>query len=188
MSEITVKQEGFASDYALHGNASKAYRDNYSAGKMKPKTVNVAACTLLKHHKVSIRVIELQSKIAEIAEEKFGVDAEWLLVRCVETENLDLLDIIDDLGNIKPLREWPIEWRRNLTGIDVAEIIAGDTTTIIKKFKWPDKVKNREMIGKNVLVQAFIDRKQVDVKPLHTNEPISETDRWIKETLGLGED
>ncbi|MFW8217264.1 terminase small subunit, partial [Klebsiella pneumoniae] len=35
--------------------------------------------------------------------------------------------------------------------------------TILKKIKWPDKVKNLELIGKHVDVNAFKERMEVNV-------------------------
>ncbi len=35
--------------------------------------------------------------------------------------------------------------------------------TILKKIKWPDKVKNLELIGKHVDVMAFKERMEVNV-------------------------
>ncbi|NGE23598.1 terminase small subunit, partial [Klebsiella pneumoniae] len=37
--------------------------------------------------------------------------------------------------------------------------MAGDSTVLLKKIKWPDKVKNLELLGKHISVQAF--REQV---------------------------
>lgn len=76
---LTLKQEGFARDYVLTGNASQAYRSNYNAGKMKPETINVKAIELLKNGKVAVRVNELQKDIAQRAKEQFEIDADWIL-------------------------------------------------------------------------------------------------------------
>ena len=40
MNNLTPKQEGFCISYIETGNASEAYRLNYSVEKMKPDTVN----------------------------------------------------------------------------------------------------------------------------------------------------
>ncbi len=40
----------------------------------------------------------------------------------------------------------------------MSELASGDTQAIIKKIKWPDKVKNRELIGRHIEVQAFKDK------------------------------
>jgi len=71
---------------------------------------------------------------------------------------MDVADILDDAGNILPVRDWPKCWRQTISGLDVNEILSGDVATVIKKIKWPDKVKNLELIGKHVDVQAFKDQ------------------------------
>ncbi len=40
MKNLTPKQKGFCISYIETGNASEAYRLNYSVEKMKPDTVN----------------------------------------------------------------------------------------------------------------------------------------------------
>lgn len=57
---LTPKQEAFAQAYIETGNASEAYRRSYDAGKMKAEAIHVAACELLAHPKVSVRVNELK--------------------------------------------------------------------------------------------------------------------------------
>lgn len=61
---LTVKQEAFCCAYIeCGGNASEAYRKAYSAGKMKPESVNVSACQLLADPKVTLRVKELRAAL-----------------------------------------------------------------------------------------------------------------------------
>ena len=62
---LTPKQEGFAQDYVATGNASEAYRRNYSANGMKPTTVAVEACKLLDSPNVSQRVSILREALAK---------------------------------------------------------------------------------------------------------------------------
>ncbi len=49
--KLTVKQEGFARDYVLTGNASEAYRRNYNAENMKQGSV-------AKHYKEQLKIIQ----------------------------------------------------------------------------------------------------------------------------------
>jgi phage terminase small subunit len=39
--------------------------------------------------------------------------------------------------------------------MDVVEMASADSAALLKKIKWPDKVKNLELLGKHVTVQAF---------------------------------
>ncbi len=49
MNNLTPKQEGFCISYIETGNASEAYRLNYSASKMSQAALKIEACKLLKH-------------------------------------------------------------------------------------------------------------------------------------------
>lgn len=62
---LTIKQEGFCRSYIETGNASEAYRQSYSAGKMKPEAIWIEASRLLDNPKVSLRVAELQQSLVK---------------------------------------------------------------------------------------------------------------------------
>jgi phage terminase small subunit len=101
--------------------------------------------------------------------ERTNVDADYVLRRLVEVDQMDALDVLNDDGTLKPIKEWPKIWRQYISAIDVVET-GGDAPAIIKKIKWPDKVKNLELIGKHVAVQAFKDKLEVGgdaENPLH---------------------
>lgn len=61
MSKLTIKQEAFVQAYLKTGNASKAYRQAYSASRMKPETVNREAKALLDNPKIAARVTTIQA-------------------------------------------------------------------------------------------------------------------------------
>ncbi|WP_311271069.1 terminase small subunit [Sphingobium sp. WCS2017Hpa-17] len=62
---MTPKQEKFCQLYVELGNASEAYRQSYSAERMKAPTINVKASQLLAQDKISVRVAELKAAHAE---------------------------------------------------------------------------------------------------------------------------
>lgn len=62
---LTPKQEAFAQKYIELGNASEAYRQSYDAENMKPESIWVKACELLKNGNVAVRVAELQQEHQE---------------------------------------------------------------------------------------------------------------------------
>lgn len=62
---LTPKQEGFAQDYVATGNASEAYRRNYSAENFNPNSLAVAACKTLDNANISVRVAELRAQLAK---------------------------------------------------------------------------------------------------------------------------
>ena len=62
---LTPKQEAFCLAYHETGNASEAYRQSYSAAKMKEPTVHRAAHELLSNPKITTRLDELKAEAAE---------------------------------------------------------------------------------------------------------------------------
>ena len=69
---------------------------------------------------------------------------------------MDVLDIMDENLNMKPLKEWPKIWRQYINNVESIELSDGEGW--LKKIKWPDKVKNLELLGKHVSVGAFKDK------------------------------
>lgn len=65
MAELTIKQENFCKVYVEIGNASEAYRQAYTADKMKPETINRAAKELTDNPKIATRVKELQQELQD---------------------------------------------------------------------------------------------------------------------------
>jgi len=154
--------------YILNGgDQSAAFRIAYPHSlTWKDKTVWSKASTLFSTEKVQERVRELQETVAKIAQDKFNVDAQYVLGRHLEIDQMDLLDILQDDGSLKPVREWPKVWRSFISGMDVAELFEGRgdervMVGLLKKIKWPDKIKNLELLGKHISVNAY--REQVGI-------------------------
>lgn len=127
--------------------------------------------TAAKFASQNMRDERVQKRIAELMEERnkrMRVSADYVLMRLVEIDQMDVLDILNDDGSLKPIREWPKIWRTTLSGFDLSSTIMNmnedSIETILKKIKWPDKVKNLELIGKHVDVNAFKERLEINVK------------------------
>ncbi|EPN8209626.1 TPA: terminase small subunit [Yersinia enterocolitica] len=174
MKQLTPKQELFCREYLKDLNATQAaIRAGYSE-----KTAQVQSSRLLSNVMVQDRIASLKSE----RNEEVGIDAAYVLRRLVEIDQMDVLDIVKDDLSLKPVSEWPPTWRRYISGFDVAEMFensgedgARELAGILKKIKWPDKVKNLELLGKHVDVQAF----KENVKNEHTGPnggPIQYTD------------
>jgi phage terminase small subunit len=143
---LTPKQQRFVDEYLIDLNATKAaIRAGYSA-----KTAHSQGERLLRHVEVSAAISAAKKARAERAE----VDADYVLKRMIEIDQMDVLDIMDDDMAIKPVSEWPKVWRQYLSGFDLAEMFDGrgeqrEMIGILKKIKWPDKVKNLELLGRH---------------------------------------
>lgn len=127
--------------------------------------------TAAKFASQNMRDERVKKRIAELMEERnkrMRVSADYVLMRLVEIDQMDVLDILNDDGSLKPIREWPKIWRTTLSGFDLSSTIMNmnedSIETILKKIKWPDKVKNLELIGKHVDVNAFKERLEIDVR------------------------
>jgi len=158
MAKLTNKQEIFCKEYLIDLNATQAaIRAGYSK-----KTASEAGYENLTKPHIADKVAELKSQRSDIVK----IDANYVLSRLKQIDELDIIDIMkDDLSAFRPLTEWPKEWRISISGIDMKRMMQmdGDTPieTVIDKIKWPDKVKNLEMIGRHVDVGAWEKEKEV---------------------------
>jgi len=145
MANLTPKQQRFVEEYLIDLNATQAaIRAGYSE-----KTAKVIAAQNLSKLNVQEAIEEAQSKRAEQTQ----IDAAYVLKRLVEIDQMDVLDIMDDQMKIRPVNEWPKVWRQYVINLENLELSDGEGC--FKKIKWPDKVKNLELIGKHVSVGAF---------------------------------
>ena len=145
---LTDKQEMFCREYLIDLNATQAaIRAGYSKN-----SANEQGAQNLAKLSIAQRIIELKAE----RNGRVEVDADYVLRRLVEIDEMDVLDILLANGELKPIAQWPKVWRTTLSGMDVTEM-AGDAAGLLKKIKWPDKVKNLELLGKHVTVQAFKD-------------------------------
>ena len=144
---LSAKQEAFCQEYIKDFNATQAaIRAGYS-----PKTADRMASRLLSKVEIQEFVSQLQAKRTE----RVQIDADYVLRRLHEIDQLDVADILTDAGDFLPIKQWPKSWRISLSAIDIQIINSGDTEAITKKVKWPDKTRNLELLGKHVGVNAF---------------------------------
>lgn len=145
--ELTPRQSRFVDEYLVDLNATQAsIRAGYS-----PRGANTSAARLLSNVRIQARIQDRMSARSN----RTSVDADYVLHRLAEIDQLDVADILDDTGNMLPIREWPKSWRTSISGLDVHEMMTDDVMTVVRKIKWPDKLKNIELLGKHVSVRAF---------------------------------
>ncbi|SCU95527.1 Bacteriophage terminase small subunit [Cupriavidus necator] len=147
MRKLSPKQQRFVEEYLIDLNATQAaIRAGYSQ-----KTARQIGEQLLRKPEVQKRIAEAQKARSERTE----VDVDYVLRRMVEIDQMDVLDILTDQMEVKPVSEWPHVWRQYLSGFDLAEMFEGTgedrvLAGILKKIRWPDKVKNLELIGRHL--------------------------------------
>lgn len=155
---LREKQRLFVEEYLIDLNATQAaIRAGYSK-----RTAGQIGDENLKKPQIAQAIKEAMDARSQRAQ----INADYVLNRLVEIDQLDVLDIVRDDMSYKPLSEWPKVWRQFIAGFDIAEMFEGvgedrAMVGLIKKIKWPDKVRNLELLGKHVGVNAF--RDQVDV-------------------------
>lgn len=148
---LTPKQSMFVQQYLKENyNATKAA----IASGYSEKAAKEQGSRLLTNANIK-KAIEQAKRERELI---VKVDAAWVLERHRRIDEMDAIDILDDDGNILPIRQWPKIWRQYLNGFDIQELTGKDKSeqaSIIRRIKWPDKMKNLEMIGKHVDVAAY---------------------------------
>ena len=173
---LTAKQQRFVVEYLVDLNATQAaIRAGYAAKGAKDQ-----AYQLMQRPVIAAAIKEAM----EARNQRTQVDADYVLNRLTEIDQMDLLDILDDDMSIKPLSKWPKVWRQSLSGFDIAEMFEGvgkerDLIGLMKKIKWPDKVKNLELLGKHVNVNAFRENVNHSGSINLTNMTDEELDRHI---------
>ena len=158
-NKLTAKQERFVAEYLIDLNATQAaIRAGYSE-----KTANAQAGRLLVN--VSVQNAIRESKLAR--SERVLFDADDVLRSHVTIHNLDIADIIDKEGAVLPIKQWPKEWRTNISSIEIQEIgQEGAAIGQLKKFKWPSKLDNLKALGQHVAVGAYSEhiKQSIDAK------------------------
>jgi len=154
---MNYRQNQFVFEYLVDFNATKAaIRAGYSE-----RSAGAVGHELLKNPEI----LEAIAAAAEGRLERLQINADYVLQRLIEIDQLDAADITDDEGYILPLKQWPKAWRTYISGMDVSELFDGQGMNRkkigdLKKIKWPDKVKNLELLGKHINVAAF--REKID--------------------------
>lgn len=160
---LTAMQEAYAQEYTKcpENQTQAAINAGFS-----PNTAAVKASVMMRDERIQKRIAELM----EERNKRLRVSADYVLLRLVEIDQMDVIDILNDEGGLKPISQWPKVWRTSISAVDINRIRMAmkddeeDIESTLQKIKWPDKVKNLELIGKHVDVNAFKERLEIDVK------------------------
>ncbi|EAN8177202.1 terminase small subunit [Salmonella enterica] len=176
---LTAMQEAYAQEYTKcpENQTQAAINAGFS-----PNTAAVKASVMMRDERIQKRIAELM----EERNKRLRVSADYVMLRLVEIDQMDVIDILNDDGTLKPILEWPKIWRTTLSGFDLSSTIMNmnedSIETILKKIKWPDKVKNLELIGKHVDVNAFKERHAVGTVTIA--DRMAKARRRVKELAG----
>ena len=157
--EMTEKLALFVQEYIIDFNGAQAA---IRAGYSEKSAASIASENLTKPNVAAAIEAAMQERLA-----RTQVDADYVLRRLVDIDQMDVIDILEEDGSFKHISLWPKIWRQYLAGLDMVEEISGhgesrEQTGWLKKIKWPDKVKNLELLGKHVNVQAWREKQVID--------------------------
>lgn len=152
---LTDKQEAFCREYIITLNGtSSAIKAGYGEKGARQEGSRLLA---------NVNVQKRLSQLIEERNKRMEINADYVLKRLVEIDQMDVMDILLPNGEIKDVCNWPESWRKTISSIDVVSAMNGEGSgeAMLKKIKWPDKVKNLELLGKHIKVQAFKEQTEI---------------------------
>lgn len=146
-----TKHELFCVEYLKDLNAAQAaIRSGYSSSCAKQTGFRI-----LNLPEVRERIEEL--KLQRIHEA--GIDADYVLNRLLAIDRLNVEELLDDNGDLKPVKDWSDDWKTSIQALDIQVTNTGGVRTVTKKVRIPGKLKNLEMLGKHIDVSAFKEKQ-----------------------------
>ena len=156
---LNAGQLRFVLEYLVDQNATQAAQ---RAGYSK-KTAYSQGQRLLKHDEVK----KYLAKATKEQHDRLNLKADDILRALYEIVSVDVIDLFDEDGAMKKLKDIPAAARKAISSIEVDEIweYEGEERVKIgetKKIKFWNKVQSAELLGKNL--KLFIDRLEIDRK------------------------
>ncbi|GLQ09232.1 hypothetical protein GCM10007913_11640 [Devosia yakushimensis] len=157
--KLTPKEFLFCQEYLVDFNGTQAA---IRAGYSEKTAAAIAYENLRKPH--------IRRCITELMKERSARtkwDADKLLQRLGDELEADINDIHNPDGSMKPIADWPLVFRQGLVeGLKVREELTPDGEVVsarIVEYRTASRSKLKEMIGKHVDVQAFKEKRELDV-------------------------
>ncbi|WP_295798025.1 terminase small subunit [uncultured Microbulbifer sp.] len=154
MKKLTHKQALFVQEFLVDMNGTQAA---IRAGYSRNTAQEIASENLSK----PIIANAIEEAMAERLR-RTQADADGVLKRLLEIDQLDLRDLFDETGKLKAIREWPDSWCRSISAFEIKMSTEEEPDTAALKIKLPDKLKNLELIGRHAQIGAF--RENSDAK------------------------
>ncbi len=152
MKELTAKQELFVKEYLVDGNATQsAIRAGYSE-----KTAYSIGNENLRKPEIQKAIDEEKLK----RNQRLHINQDYVLQRLIDIDQLDVAEILDENGVLLPVSQWSKKWRQSIASFEIFET---DEEGRVTKIKFPDKLKNLDLLGKHVQVSAWASTTKVDV-------------------------
>ena len=154
---MNQKQKAFATEYVIDYNATQAaIRAGYSK-----KTAYSMGQRLLKNVEVKKMIRELE----EAASERTSITKDMVLKELAKIAFVDPRKLFDEEGRPKDIRFLDPDTAAALSSVDIYEEFDynGDEKELMgytKKYKWSDKLRALEMLGKHL--GMFTDKVHVE--------------------------
>jgi phage terminase small subunit len=180
MKQLTAKQQLFVAEYLVDMDGAKAVR---RAGYKVTSDGSAASMAhdLLDHNAIKTAI----AAAMKARTERTAINADWVLRRLVDEADADLADLYDYDNNLRPIKDWPLVWRRGLvTGVEVEELFEGrgedrEQIGLVRKVRLSERIKRTELIGKHVDIQAFRERHEHTGKNGGPIESVTRIERTI---------
>lgn len=145
--KLTAQQRAWAKHYIVDYNATQAA---ISAGY---KSAGASSRGYeLSHNPLVMQYVE---RLTAKLNKKLEIDALYVKQRLVDIDNLDVRDILGSDGLFLSTDKWPDNWCKSISSFEIS-CDKNDAGKIIgQKIKWPDKLKNLELLGKHISVRAW---------------------------------
>jgi phage terminase small subunit len=147
--QLTLKQQKFVEEYLIDLNATQAaIRSGYAVSSAR----QIGSENLSKPYIQDAIAIAMQNRLQRV-----NLSADYVMQRLVAIDQMDILEIFYDNGQIKPLSDWPLVWRQSIGSFETIEISGKENEkVIVRRVKLPDKLRNLEMLGRHTDIQAWI--------------------------------
>ncbi len=184
---LTDKQERYcqlrAFNYEL--TLSECYKRSYDCKGMSVRTISNKAHELEKKPEIQSRIKALSGQVTQEAVERAAINKAYVLERHYQIDQMDFIEILNDDGTVKPLKEWPPLFRQYITAYEIAEILESSKEDgripvgVLKKIKFVDKLKNLKNLGEHVDIGAYSSINETKVT--HKYESLSDDE--LKERI-----
>ncbi len=165
--KLTPKETAFCEEYIIDFNATQAA---IRAGYSKNCAKEIGYENLTKPH-ISQRV----NANLDARENRIQIRGDDIVRMLLEEATADTNDLYDEEGQLLPIDQWPLPFRRGLVaGIEVEEVYEGsgsDRQCVgeLKKIKLADRNKTKELLGRHF--KLFTDNhtlSNADGSPVNT--------------------
>lgn len=157
---LNIRQLKFAQAYATDGHAERAA----IAAGYKASSAKVTASRLLTNVDVQAEIMRCHKELHE----RTGVDAAWLLTELADLALMDPLEIFDERGDLRELKDMSVRARKSIAGLEVEARYDDDGNLIghVRKIKLLSRLRVLELVGKHTAVRAFGPDTQINMPVL----------------------